>query len=237
MSRFVNAISVFVAVGAIVVIALYSRGGLGAATTTNNAGGTTGNAGAAATPLTAKPAAAAAAAAGDSVNLQPAVAPKELPGCNTYVSSTDGVAETVGLMTSAAKTVAIGTVTDVGAAQWNTPDGAPPASDEDYDAAHVMRLVRLELSQTVKGVGSGAVTVWVQGGKIGCSEFISDRSPQSIAKGDQFAVFLDDLAPASGLKGAGHTLAIWPASAAGIQTPADGVVSAQRFVSLAAASN
>ena len=140
-------------------------------------------------------------------------------------------------MTPASSIVAIGTVTDVGPAQWNTPDGATPASEEDYDAGHVMRLVRLDLDQAIKGSAAGPLTVWVQGGKIGCSEFTTDLAPQTMAKGDQLALFLDTITPPqTGMKGVLHPIAIWPVTAKGIQSPGDGLVSMDRFAALAAAA-
>ena len=230
MSRLLQAVASFVVVGALVALVVVARGG--AKTESQQTSDAAGAGAAAQTPTST----AAAAAEVDPVPLTPALPVLELPGCKMYVSTLDEIAETVEMVTPGSLLVAIATVTDVGPAQWNTPDGAPPESDEDYDAMHVMRLVRLDVDRAFKGSPAAPLTIWVQGGKIGCSEFITSAAPRAIDKGDQFALFLDWAPPQAGTKGVLHSIAIWPVTANGIQSPGEGVISADRFATLAAAA-
>jgi hypothetical protein len=230
MSRFVSALVSVLVVGAIALVAIFSRTGTTAPSSSTPIGGP------GLTATNPKPAA-LAPAEGASISLAPAEAVKALPGCNNYVSTVDSIPATVSMLTPVSSIVAIGTVADVGAAQWNTPDGQPPTSDEDYDAAHVMRLVRIHVDRVAKGKAAGPITVWVQGGKIGCSEFITDKAPQAIVKGDKFALFLDAAQPKKAIKGVLHPIAMWAVTAKGITSPGDGTVSLDRFASLAAAAS
>lgn len=236
MRHLIELLATVIVVGAIAVLAIVVRSG-GSSVERTPAwadGASTDSGGGAAAVQTQQP---VVVAPSDLVPLAPALAPKELPGeCFSHVTTADGVPSTIKMVTPGSSVVALGTVTEIGPAQWNTPDAAPP-SEEDLDAFHVMRLVRLNVDKTISGTASGPVTIWIEGGTIGCQAFYSNVAPNDLAVGDRFALFLDETAPATGLKGVLHSREIWPISGDNqIASPGDGAVSVDVFKSKVAAS-
>ncbi len=172
------------------------------------------------------------------IALSAAVTPQPLPGnCLNYASVTDGAAPTIDLITKVSSAAIVGTVTGVGGAQWNTADGLPPTAREELDAYHVMRLVNIDVSRTLRGAAMASLTVWVPGGAIGCSRFDSGEFPQTISPGDAFVFFLRAESPRTGATGVLRTGEMWPVATDGtVVTPVDGKLSLDQIASKIAAA-
>lgn len=238
MRRLLETLFTLTVVGSIAAVVILARSGAPSAEgrpASNEGASINVSSGGGATTVRSKPPVLVAPA--DLVALAPVAAPKELPGeCLNHVTSVDGMPSTIAMMTPGASLVALGTVTEIGPAQWNTPGGIPPAED-DLDVFHVMRLVRVNVDQAITGAASGPVTTWINGGKIGCQGFYGDTAPNDLSVGDRFALFFDETPPATGLKGVLHSRAIWPISSDNkIASPGDGAVSVDVFASKVAVS-
>jgi hypothetical protein len=173
----------------------------------------------------------------DLVPLAPADPPKELPGeCSNFSTSTDGAPRTIESMAGQASVIALVSVMEIGPAQWNTRDGAPPADRVDWNADSVMRLLRVKVDRLASGVAPDVTTVWVSGGTIGCRMFLTDRVPE-IEVGGRFAIFATDIAPATGLKDVLRGKELWTIAADNTVTDPDlGKITLDEFVARAAAS-
>jgi hypothetical protein len=164
----------------------------------------------------------------------PANPPTELPGpCLNHVTTVDRVAPSIETITKVSSDVVVGKVAHVGAAQWNTPTGDIPESPDDYDAFHVMRLVRFTVDDAIKGGPKSQVVAWVAGGTIGCHTFFSEEVPDPIRVGQRFALFLDSGAAGVGLSTAAlHAKQVWAIDSKDrVVTPEDGLVSIATFTS------
>jgi hypothetical protein len=144
------------------------------------------------------------------VPLDPAQPPREVPPpCLVHMTTYDRMVTTPAQDATSSLTVLVGRVSGVGAAQWNTTDGQPPGLD-DADAFSVLRLVRIEVESTIRGVPvPSVVTVWILGGTIGCQEYLIGGSPQGIAVGDHYVVFLRSGVPRIPLDGVFEAWQLW----------------------------
>lgn len=228
MRRFLEGLIVVVVVGSIAVLAILSRNG-GIPPSANSL--------ASASPQIEAGAAPSRAPGPQTPSgLAPVAPPEELPGeCANHVTSTDGALQTVETMSINSSVVALGTIAEVGAAAWNTADGALPDDENERAASAVIRLVKVRLDRNVFGPALDAVTIWIEGGTIGCHQFITDRSPFVIAVGDRFALFLDGTAPDNGTKGVLRARAMWRVSKDDmVDTAADGKLTVDAFERLVA---
>jgi hypothetical protein len=158
-------------------------------------------------------------------------APAEPPNaeCMTVVSSVDRVPMTLEGRLKTQDGAVLATVLDVGPAQWNTPDGEPPADIHDVTASDVIRLVRLSADQVWSGDIADTFTTSVVGGRIGCWNFVSDEVPE-VLLGKQFAIFFLGSPNRAGLEGVRSTVTLWPVDEEGrIVTPEDGRLTAAEF--------
>jgi hypothetical protein len=167
------------------------------------------------------------------IPLSPAQAPATLASdCSTYATSYDRIPPTAAMLAKLSSAVVVGVVQDVGEAQWNTKDGGPPSDINDLNADHVMRLVRVETDQTLKGATpTGTFTVYVPGGSIGCDKFIDGDHPASLTPGDTFVFFLRDTPTRIALEGTWLAAQMWSVHAdATIDTPAEGKLTLAQVV-------
>jgi hypothetical protein len=144
------------------------------------------------------------------VPLDPAQPPRELPPpCLIHMTTTDQLITTPAQDATSSLTVLIGRVSDVGSAQWNTPDGQPPGK-VDLDAGSVLRLVRIEVESTIRGVAvPSVITVWILGGTIGCQQYLIGGFPRDVAIGDRYVVFLRSGLPRTGLTRVFQAWQLW----------------------------
>lgn len=161
-------------------------------------------------------------APGALVPLDPAEPPEELPPpCFATTTMYDRMVTTPAEDAARSVTVLVGRVTGVGAAQWNTAGGRAPATDHP-DAANVMRLLRIEVEETIRGKPvPSVITIWIPGGTIGCHQFDIGGTPRNIAVGDQFVVLIGDGEPRSGLDGILPASQLWPTDGTRVTTEFD----------------
>ncbi|MBA2381574.1 MAG: hypothetical protein H0V73_05625 [Chloroflexi bacterium] len=147
------------------------------------------------------------------VPLDPAEPPEELPPpCLTRMTTYDRMVTTPAEDAANSQTVVVGRVTGVGAAQWNTPGGrAPVTRPERSEAADVIRLIRIEVEETIRGVPvAPVITIWIPGGTIGCQRYLMGGFMDDIAIGDRYLVFVGDDSPRNGLVGVLQAWQLWP---------------------------
>jgi hypothetical protein len=159
--------------------------------------------------------------------------------CRTVMSVVDRAPMTLEGRFRVSDGAVLATVLEVGAAQWNTPDGQPPAEVDDLAPSAVMRLVRLSADHVWSGNIDPTFTASVAGGTIGCWTFVSDEAPE-VVPGRQFALFFLGSPDRAGLDQVHATLTLWPVDREGrIVTPEDGrltvVEFSQRFEQFSAA--
>lgn len=144
--------------------------------------------------------------------------------CMFVRSILDRLPPTVEAMAAVRASIVVGTVVEVGLAQWNTEDGRVPEALDELSPDDVLRLLRVAVDDAWVGNLNGTITVWIKGGSIGCWQFLHADFPNELEKGQQFVLFLDGVAPhAGGLTGAGRVLQMWPVGDGGtVATPADG---------------
>jgi hypothetical protein len=142
--------------------------------------------------------------------LDPAQPPREVPPpCLVHMTTTDRLLTTPAQDATSSLTVVIGSASGVGAAQWNTVDSQPPRQD-DADAGSVLRLVRIEVESTIRGVPvPSLITVWILGGAIGCQQYWIGGFPPTIAVGDRYVVFLRSGVPRIPLDGVFEAWQLW----------------------------
>jgi len=156
-------------------------------------------------------------------------APAEPPSseCKTVMSSFDRVPMTLEGRVRIQDGAALVTVLDVGAAQWNTPDGTQPG--EHPAPSDVIRLMRLSADHVWSGDADGTFTASVVGGTIGCWTFASDEVPE-VVPGKQFAAFFLGSPHRAGLEEVRATLTLWPVDEENrIVTPEDGRLTVAEF--------
>ena len=127
--------------------------------------------------------------------------------------------------------VVIGSVTGKGAAFWDSPTGNGPKTGEQPGEGREF-FILTPYTVTVDAVVAGnrplgAVTVLVEGGKVGCSTF-SVSPGVSLEVNRQYALFLDprQAANGSGQMDAPAAFQAFPVQADGkVLTPFDGAVS------------
>jgi hypothetical protein len=231
MRRAVQTLALVAIVGSIAAVAIFARG-TGSAAVSAPQSAAPPQVGAPSPPMPVKE-----ATGSDLIALAPAVPPKELPGeCTNFSTVSEVAPRSIGTMARQAFVVALGSVTEIGPAQWNTPDGAPPTDRVDWNADSVMRLVRLKVDRLVAGTAPDMTTVWISGGTIGCRTFLSDRVPE-VEVGSRFAIFADATPPKTGLKGALRAQDLWPISADNTVTdPELGRITLDDFVARASAN-
>ena len=153
------------------------------------------------------------------VPLDPAQSPREIPPpCLIHATMTDRLMTTPAQDATSSLTVLVGRVSGVGAAQWNTSDGQPPG-EVDQDAGSVLRLVRIDVESTIRGVAVPAViTVWIPGGTIGCQQYLIGGFRSDLAVGDRYVVFLRSGLPRTGLTGVFQAWQLWSISGDSVAT-------------------
>jgi len=83
--------------------------------------------------------------------------------------SIDRVPPSVELISRISSSVVLGAVTGVGAAQWDTPEGAVPAGREGISSFNVIRRIRVMVDDDAADSGrdDAEITAWVRGGRVG----------------------------------------------------------------------
>jgi hypothetical protein len=121
--------------------------------------------------------------------------------------------------------VVVGRVIAVGAAQWNTPDGAPPSRDIRHASPlDVMKVARIAVETTARGpVEPDVETVWIAGGTIGCDEFRVSWLPD-VRPGQRYVVFLKAVAPRTGQAGVVQAFQLWAITGDSVATSFVGAV-------------
>jgi hypothetical protein len=142
--------------------------------------------------------------------LDPPTPPEQVPGeCIARDLVFDRFEIPPELLASSSETVVIGTVEAVGKAQWNTPDGEAP-SRKEAAADKVFRLIRVHWTQEFGSALPNPTVVWIQGGEIGCDRLTHGDYPQDLAVGAEYAFFLRDVPPASGMPDVLSVIQMWP---------------------------
>ena len=129
--------------------------------------------------------------------------------------------------------VLVGRITEVGMAQWNTPDGTPP--DRPYVSnTGVFRLVRVWVEAVVKGAAPAQVAVWIPSGEIGCRRFMPALVPFDLEIGARYVFFLGgaflggaDQEKPNGVLGVAE---MWAVDDDGVATPDEGRVPLRTFI-------
>jgi hypothetical protein len=160
-----------------------------------------------------------------------------LSGCGSNsqgeLSIDDGASPTVAHRTHASQMVAVGTVTSIGSARWNTPNGSAPTFSQGHPPAWALiyRPVTLSIQETAKGVGVATLTGRLPGGTVSCFTYTQSGAPAPAANGS-YAFFLGASADSTGFTSAQLTLIdAWPVAADGtISTPLDGTLSTTAFL-------
>lgn len=169
------------------------------------------------------------------VQLDPVQAPQPLADhCNDYGTMVERAATTIEMDTLASDAVVVGRVSDVGAAQWNTPDSLPPTRP-DIDATRVMRLIRVEVESTVVGQAIPVLTLWIPGGTIGCNSFGISGIPQEFKDGERYAFFVGSAGPRTGLDSVLEVREMWPIENEAIISPVEGRIPLATFLERASA--
>jgi hypothetical protein len=155
--------------------------------------------------------------------LDPARPPEEPSGpCINQVTVFDRMRTTIEQDASRSIAVVIGTITGVGKAQWNTPDGRPRGGS-DLVASRVLRLLRVDVETVAKGSTPKVITVWIPGGLIGCHGFfIGDFGDPRV--GSRYVFFLGGSAPSARLDGVTGAWQMWFVEDDLVQTSFDGRV-------------
>lgn len=106
------------------------------------------------------------------------------------------------------ETVIVGRVEAVGSAQWNTPDGEPPAR-ADAEPDKVFRLIRVAWTRGFGVAVPNPTVAWIKGGQIGCSILThGDYSDDPV--GHEYVFFLRSSTPAGGVPDVPAVLHMWP---------------------------
>jgi hypothetical protein len=124
-----------------------------------------------------------------SLSVQPVSPVQPLPkadGCEGHATIVDMIYLPPAKVIARSTNAFTGVIEEIGDAQWNTVDSAPPTSSVDYNARHVFRLIRLKVATVVKGDASGEIVMAVEGGKIGCNSFLSDPGRLDLASGQTY---------------------------------------------------
>jgi len=107
-----------------------------------------------------------------------------------HLTTDDRASETVEDLASASSAAFAGTVTSIGPAEWNTPDGKPT---EDTSATAVRRMATVKVKGNGKGVTDGStVTVAFPGGTIGCDLYQMSGFAE-MKQGDSVVLFVESL--------------------------------------------
>jgi hypothetical protein len=154
--------------------------------------------------------------------------------CSSHVEMVDRLTPTIKSEASLAETVFVGTVVSVDEPRWGTADGKRP-DEMSIRTSSVYRVVTFATDAVAKGDPEATIQVRVPGGEVGCETFYADGIPVEIAKGDRYAVFVQDVAAFDSSKAAVPTTTdLWSVAKDGsISTPADGKVTADHLVSSA----
>lgn len=217
-----GAVAVVAGVVAIVVAASF----IGARPTTGPSASVQAAVGGPSTPPPASESAAASEMA--LVPLDPASPPDEPPGpCQTVKVMTDRMRTTLEEDAARSSAVVIGTVTGVGRAQWNTPSGARP-NGANIGPSLVMRLVRVHVEIFARGRAPSPITVWVQGGQIGCHGYWAGVG--EITVGSRSAFFLVPNLPRPTVPDVQEASQVWSISDDQVTTEFEGDVPLSTFI-------
>lgn len=168
--------------------------------------------------------------------LDPTSPPEPLTGrCESYSTIFDRLITTIEQDARASPAVVVGTVTGIGHAQWNTPDGRPPQRP-DIDASRVLRLLRVGVETVVKGSAPTVVRLWIPGGVIGCNRFGMGGFPSVVDVGSRYVFFLGDIPPRTKLDGSIGVQKMWSVEGGLVATDADGRVTLAALIARASGS-
>ncbi len=151
------------------------------------------------------------------------------------LSIEDGVNPTVANWAHASQMVAIGTVTSIGPARWNSEDGSAPAFTAQGNPpawALIYRPVTLSIQRTARGAAVTVLTARLLGGTVNCYTYSLYGAPAPVMS-SPYALFLRASTDSTGFTTTQLTLFdAWPVAADGtIATPLDGKLSVAAFVS------
>jgi len=163
------------------------------------------------------------------VSLDPLTAPEELPGpCLNHTTVFDRARTTIEQDAAMSSVVVIGTITEIGEAQWNTTDGRAPQG-RDIEPSQVLRLLRVKVESVVKGTAPSVVTAWIPGGQIGCHGFAMGGFADAQI-GGRYVFFLNVTQPRNGISGVGGAWQTWPVEEDSVVTSFEGNVPLGVFV-------
>ena len=164
-----------------------------------------------------------------------------LPTCTdplTHLTTFDRASVRVAELARVSTFVLEGTITSIGQAEWNTPDGRPSST---VSATDVRRIATVEVGSGVEVGGSGknldrgtSVSVALPGGTIGCDAYRLDGFVDADV-GDRVVLFVQPVEADRAGAGLGMARVGWPVGMDGsVQTPEDGELLSGDLVSLAA---
>ena len=156
------------------------------------------------------------------VDLDPSVSPEPPAGrCLVHALIIDTVPMSLEDSARRSESVVVGTVEEVGAAQWRTADGLVPKARPDVSPANVMRLIRISVSDDVAGKAvPQELVAWIPGGQIGCHRFEVDSFPATVEKGQTFMFFMrTSRPPTAKLSSVAEVVEMWPVEGTSVMTP------------------
>jgi hypothetical protein len=163
------------------------------------------------------------------VSLDPLAAPEELPGpCLNHTTVFDRARTTIEQDAAMSSVVVIGTITEIGEAQWNTTDGRAPRG-RDIEPSHVLRLLRVKVESVVNGTAPSVVTAWIPGGQIGCHGFTMGGFADAQV-GRRYVFFLNETPPRNGISGVSAAWQTWSVEEDSVVTSFEGNVPLGVFV-------
>ena len=163
------------------------------------------------------------------VSLDPLTAPEELPGpCLNHTTVFDRARTTIEQDAAISSIVVIGTITQIGEAQWNTTDGRAPEGP-DIEPSQVLRLFRVKVESVVKGTAPSVVTAWIPGGQIGCHGFAMGGFADAQV-GGRYVFFLNETPPRNGISGVSGAWQTWSIEEDSVMTSFEGSMPIDVFI-------
>ena len=175
------------------------------------------------------PAPSSSPSASGPVSLDPLNAPEELPGpCLNHTTAFDRARTTIEQDAAMSSVVVIGTITEIGDAQWNTTDGRAPQGP-DIEPSQVLRLLNVKVENVVKGTAPSVLTAWIPGGQISCHGFAMGGFADAQI-GGRYVFFLNGTQPRNGISGVSGAWQTWSVEQDSVVTSFEGNVPLDVFV-------
>lgn len=151
------------------------------------------------------------------------------PPCGDHVMIYDRRVTTIDEDVERSSAVFVGTVDDIGEAQWNTRDGRP--STASLEPTDVLRLIEVQVTHEIAGSPDDSSVLAVPGGQIGCHTFSGGLGAiVPMNAGDQFVFFLGDRPKRDDLQHLPMAWQVLPVIDGQVGTPFDGSMRLEEFL-------